>query len=306
MKVTALAGGVGGAKLLIGLQEVLASDELTAVINTGDDAELYGVHVSPDVDIVTYWLAGLADPATGWGLAGDSFAVVDALGRLGADTWFRLGDRDFATCVWRTMRLRDGATLSAVTDEVRRRLCVPTRILPMSDDRVRTVLDCSDGRALEFQDYFVRQRTEPEVVAVRHAGIESATPAPGVIESITSAHVVVICPSNPILSVAPIVSVPGIKDALMAHPRVVAVSPIIGGRALKGPADRLLQSLGSEASATAVARLYAPLCDVFVIDSEDASQLGAVEGLGIAAVVADTVMTDATSSARLARALVAL
>jgi LPPG:FO 2-phospho-L-lactate transferase len=300
VKVAALAGGVGGAKLMVGLQRALPSGDLTAIVNTGDDATIYGVHVSPDLDIVTYWLAGVADYDRGWGLAGDTFTVVDALARLGAESWFRLGDRDFATCLLRTQRLDEGVALSRFADELRAALGLATRVVPMTDDPVRTIVECADGRTLAFQEYFVREGTRPEVSGVRFEGIDIAVPAPHVVESIRGAELVVLCPSNPYLSIGPILGVAGIRDALVAHPRVVAVTPIVSGSALKGPADRLLVSLGGRASASGVATLYADFCDAFVVDSRDGEEMAKVEGLGVAAVSLDTVMTDAHSSARLA------
>jgi len=305
MTVTALAGGVGGSKLLVGLQDALPAGDLTAIVNTADDATIYGVHVSPDVDIVTYWLSDRADTTRGWGVEGDSFNLVAGLGQLGADTWFQLGDSDFATCVFRTGRLGEGATLSAVTDEIRRSLDVPTRILPMTDDPVRTRIVTEDGRTLEFQEYFVKERQEPEVREVRFAGIADAKPAPGAIEAITEADTVVLCPSNPVVSLAPILALVGVRDALRAHPRVMAVTPIVRGRAIKGPADRLLPIVGAEVSASGVANLYADLCDIFVVDASDAEEADLIEA-PIRAVVEDTLMTDRSASQRLARALLEL
>jgi LPPG:FO 2-phospho-L-lactate transferase len=306
VKVTALAGGVGGAKLLVGLQRVVAPGLLTAIVNTGDDADVYGVRVCPDVDIVTYWLAGVADTERGWGLRGDTFTLLDALGRLGGDTWFRLGDRDFATCLLRTSRLAAGDSLSAVTDEVRRALGVPTRVVPMSDDPVRTLIHCTDGRTLGFQEYFVRERTAPEVASVSFDGAGAARPAPGILDAIRGADRVVLCPSNPVLSIAPILALAGVRDALRAHPTVVAVTPIIAGAALKGPADRLLEGLCGESSAAAVARLYADFCDIFVVDASDGDQDRAVRAAGVAAAALDTLMRDADASSRLASEVVTL
>ena len=306
MDVTALAGGVGGSKLLVGLQDALAPDSLTAVVNTADDAVVYGVHVSPDVDIVTYWLAGIADRTRGWGIDGDTFNVVEAFAKLGTDTWFGLGDADFATCVFRSQRMGDGVALSTITDEIRRSLGVRTRILPMSDDPVRTRIVCADGRTLEFQEYFVRERQEPEVAEVRFAGIADAKPAPGVIEAIADAERVVVCPSNPVLSVAPILALPGVRDALREHPQVVAVTPIVGGRALKGPADKLLPAAGAESSATGVARLYADFCDTFVLDRRDEAETAEIEALGMRAVALDTIMSDLNRSTRLATEILQL
>ena len=305
MTVTALAGGVGGSKLLVGLQDALPAGDLTAIVNTADDATIYGVHVSPDVDIVTYWLSDRADTARGWGIEGDSFNLVAGLERLGVDTWFQLGDADFATCVFRTGRLGEGATLSAVTDEIRRSLEVPTRILPMTDDPVRTRIVTDDGRTLEFQEYFVKEHQKPEVREVRFAGIADAKPAPGVIEAIGEADTVILCPSNPVVSLAPILALVGVRDALRDHPRVMAVTPIVRGRALKGPADRLLPTVGAEVSASGVAKLYADLCDIFVVDASDAEEADLIEA-PIRAVVEDTLMTDRSASQRVARALLEL
>jgi LPPG:FO 2-phospho-L-lactate transferase len=306
VRVTALAGGVGGAKLLVGLQHVLSAGKLTAIVNTGDDAHVYGVHVSPDVDIVTYWLAGVADVDRGWGIRDDSFRVVEALERLGAETWFRLGDRDLATCILRTQQEIAGATLSEITDEIRRALGVPTRILPATDDSVRTTIDCSDGRVLGFQEYFVRERTEPDVAAVRFDGAERARPAPGVLDAIRRADRVVVCPSNPVLSIAPILAVPGVRDALRGRSGVVAVTPIVAGRALKGPADRLLLGMFGESSATGVARLYRDFCDTFVLDAADDADRRVIEALGLDAAALDTIMGDEAASARLAAEVVDL
>ncbi|CAN5702609.1 2-phospho-L-lactate transferase [soil metagenome] len=304
--VTALAGGVGGAKLLVGLQRATESGRLTAIVNTGDDAAFYGVHVSPDVDIVTYWLAGVADTARGWGLEGDTFAMVGALERLGGEAWFQLGDRDLATCMLRTQRLAAGASLSGATDELRRALGVPTRILPMSDDAVRTRLECTDGRTLEFQEYFVRERTRPDVTKVSFDGIAQAEPAPGVIAGISAADLVVLCPSNPILSLAPILGLDGVRDALRAHACVVAVTPIVRGAALKGPADRLLEGLGGSATASGVAALYGDFCDLFVVDASDAAEAEAVKALGVPSAALDTIMTDHAAAERLAVELLEL
>lgn len=305
VKVAALAGGVGGAKLLVGLQDVVPSGTLTAIVNTGDDAEVYGLHVSPDVDIVTYRLAGIGDAERGWGIRGDTFRVVDGLAALGHDAWFRLGDRDLATCLLRTQRLRAGATLSLVTDEIRRALEVPTRVLPMSDDPVRTHLTTSDGRVLEFQEYFVKERHEPVIESIAFAGAAEAAPAPGVLLAIAEAELVVLCPSNPILSIGPMLAVPGIRGALAAHPRVVAVTPIVRGAALKGPADRLLVQLGYEASASGVAAYYDGICNLFVVDATDEEEVSRVGPDGPKVVALPTVMKNAADSARLAAAVLA-
>jgi LPPG:FO 2-phospho-L-lactate transferase len=305
MKVTALAGGVGGAKLLLGLQEAVGED-LTAIVNTGDDATIYGVKVCPDVDIVTYWLAGIADMERGWGIKGDTFDVVGALAKLGYETWFSLGDRDFATCLHRTRLMQEGRTLTEVVDDIRRALGVRARVLPMSNDAVPTKIVTADGRELEFQEYFVRERQEPAVAEVAFEGAALASPAPGLLEAIVEADVVVVCPSNPIVSVAPILALDGVRDALLRHPHVVAVSPIVRGAPLKGPADRLLAAMGAKVSASGVAELYAAFCNVFVVDASDADEAEKVRATGIGSVALDTIMVDERASERLARALLAL
>jgi LPPG:FO 2-phospho-L-lactate transferase len=302
MKVTALAGGVGAAKLLVGLQEIL-KEQLTAVVNVGDDAEIYEVHVSPDIDIVTYWLAGIADTDRGWGIRGDTFDLVDGLASLGKDTWFRLGDRDFATCLYRTERLRAGDHLSSITADVATTLGVAARILPVSNDPVRTRLVATGGETLDFQEYFVRRRCEPEIREVLFAGISDARPVEAVIDAIADADRVILCPSNPILSIGPILGVPDVRDALRAHTDVLAVTPIVGGKALKGPADRLLVSLGYASSAGAVASLYADFLHTFAIDVTDRHEEEAVDKLGIRSIALDTVMVDHAASKRLAQEL---
>jgi LPPG:FO 2-phospho-L-lactate transferase len=305
VEVVGIAGGVGAAKLLVGLQR-LVGDRLAAIVNTGDDAEIYGLHVAPDVDIVTYWLSGIADTERGWGIAGDRFAVLEALGSLGEETWFRLGDRDLATCLYRTKLLQSGHPLSAVTKRIARSLGVSARVVPMSDDAVRTRLVTTDGRTLDFQEYFVREQTLPEVAEVHYIGAQDASPSPEVLEAIASASRVVVCPSNPMLSVGPVLAVPGIRDALARHPLVIAVSPIVHGAALKGPADRILKSMGYEPSAVTVASLYADFVDVFVHDSSDAALGPEIEELGILAVALDTMMDDHGASERLAKELLKL
>jgi len=305
MKVTALAGGVGGAKLLVGLQRLLGAD-LTAVVNTGDDAVIYGVHVSADLDICTYWLAGIADTQRGWGIKGDTFSVVEGMRALDLDAWFNLGDRDFATCLLRTVRLASGSSLSQATDELAQRLGIRAKILPMSDDEVRTVITTAGGRSLDFQEYFVKERTSPEVVGVTFAGVSDAMPGPGVLASVAEADMVVICPSNPIVSIGPILALRGVREVLRAHPRVVAISPIIKGAALKGPADRMLLSLGQEASAAGVARLYEDFADVFLVDASDGDQVTRIEATGIRATSLDTIMSDHDAAERLAAEILGL
>lgn len=304
MTITALAGGVGGAKCLVGLQRVLG-ENLTAIVNTGDDAEFYGVHVSPDVDIVSYWLAGIADIHRGWGLKDDTFHLVEGMRKLGEDAWFSLGDRDLATCVFRTGRLAGGATLTAVTDEIRRRLGIATRIIPMSDDPVRTRVVTSDGRNLEFQEYFVKERSEPSVEQILFEGISEAKPAPGVIEALTEAERIILCPSNPLLSIEPILALPGVRDALREHPDVVAVSPIVGGKAIKGPLARMLADRGADVSPVGVASLYAGLCSTFIIDEVDTELVDAVREFVPNVLTAPTIIPDSDASELLAKVLLA-
>jgi LPPG:FO 2-phospho-L-lactate transferase len=306
-RVVALAGGVGGAKLAEGLQAVVG-DRLTVIVNTADDTERHGLLVCADHDTVMYTLAGLENPEFGWGVAGDTWTVMGALERYGEEGWFRLGDQDLATHIVRTDRLRRGDRLTDVCRQLQARLGVVATILPMTDDPVRTQV-LTDGGWLDFQDYFVRLRQEPEVREVRFAGIDDARPTLEVRPAIEAAEVIVIAPSNPIVSVGPILAVPGLGEILArARARgvpVVAVSGIVGGKALKGPADRMLASLGHESTALGVARLYRDLADTFVLDTVDAALAPAIEELGIRAVVMDTIMTDDASRTRLATAVLA-
>jgi len=307
-RVVALAGGVGGAKLVAGLQQVLPPGELTVVVNSADDEEFHGLLVCPDHDTVLYTLAGLADRERGWGLAGETWAAAAMLERLGEPAWFRLGDRDLALHVHRTRRLRDGARLTEVNRGIQRALGVRTPVLPMADEPVRTRVRTPAGW-LAFQDYFVRLRQEPDVLEVAFAGIEAARPTPEVAAALAGAQAVVLCPSNPFVSIGPILAVPGMRgllDAARARGvRVVAVSPLVGGRALKGPADRMARTLGSESSATGIGRLYAGLIDALLIDEVDAGEAPAIAALGIQPVSRPTVMTDDASRAALAGAAVA-
>jgi LPPG:FO 2-phospho-L-lactate transferase len=298
--VLALAGGVGGAKLAHGLYSRLPANALTVVVNTGDDFDHFGLRICPDADTVTYTLAGIANPATGWGIAGDTFETLQSLGRYGEATWFQIGDRDFATHIARTRRLRAGESLSSVTEAIARSLGVRARVLPMCDQPVSTVVDTPEG-PLEFQDYFVRRHHQDEVRGIRLRGIETATPVRGLADVISAATAIVLCPSNPIVSIGPILSVPGLRPMLRSAvvPRV-AVSPIIGGRALRGPADRMLAGLGHEVSAFGVAELYRDFLDGIVVDRADAALEGRIEDLGVRVLVTDTVMDDDASRARLA------
>ena len=306
-RIVELAGGVGGAKLGEGLQAVVGA-QLTVVVNTADDTERHGLLVCADHDTVMYTLAGLENKEFGWGLAGDSWTVMSALERYGEEGWFRLGDHDLATHIVRTERLRRGDRLTDVCRHLQARLGVVATILPMTDEPVRTQVRTDDGW-LDFQDYFVRLRQTPEVREVRFQGVADARPTVEVLAAIGDADVVVIAPSNPIVSVGPILAVPGMSEALAAAQtrgaRIIAVSGIIGGRALKGPADRMLASLGHEPTALGVARGYAGLIDTFVLDDVDAALAPEVEALGIRAVVTDTIMTDDASRARLAATILA-
>ena len=305
--VVALAGGVGGAKLADGLQACVGRS-LSVVVNTGDDCERHGLLVMPDHDTVLYNLAGIEQAEWGWGIEGDTHAAMDQLGAYGEETWFSLGDRDLALHVARTARLRAGGRLTDVCLGLQRALGIPARVLPMADEPVRTQVRTDDGW-LEFQEYFVHRRQAPEVYEIRFDGIDDARPTPDVLTAIGKAAAIVVCPSNPLVSIAPILALSGLREALAAARArgvpVAAVSPIIGGRALKGPADRMLASLGLEPTATGVARLYADLADVFVLDSVDAALAPAVEALGPRAFVTDTVMTDDASRARLAAEVLA-
>jgi LPPG:FO 2-phospho-L-lactate transferase len=300
--IAVLAGGVGAAKLLRGLIDVVDAESITIIGNTADDDEFLGLHVSPDLDTVVYTLADVVDPKQGWGIAKDTSHALEQARRLGAETWFRLGDKDIATHLLRTRLLRAGRTLGEATAAIARAFGVRCKLLPMSDDRVRTIV-ATDAGDLSFQEYFVRRRQRDEVRAIRFQGVETARPAPGVIEAIAAANAVIVAPSNPLVSIGPILAVPGIREALCAtRARVVAVSPIVGGRALKGPADRMLTSLGHEASATGVARLYRDFLGVMVLDREDEALVLPVEGLGVRAVVTDTIMRNAATRRALAEA----
>lgn len=304
LNVTALAGGVGAARFLRGLARVIDPARLCVIVNTGDDEEFFGLHVSPDLDTITYTLAGAIDQTKGWGLPDETFCCLEALSRYYPDTWFGLGDRDFATHLFRTQQLRQGKSLSAVTATIARAWGVSATILPMSDDPVRTIVHTERG-ALPFQQYFVKGRGEGQVRNVELCGIATASAAPGVCEAIRSADFVILPPSNPIVSIGPILALPGVRQALRqtAAP-VVAVSPLVAGKPVKGPADRLLSGLGIEVSVTGVANLYQDFLDTFVIDTQDESQLARLEQLGLTVITTDTIMDDMEKSVALARAII--
>lgn len=298
--ITVFAGGVGASRFLQGLVQAMDPAAITVISNTGDDVEMFGLHVSPDVDIVLYALAGAVNPETGWGLTGDSFAVVDALQRFGYGRWFNLGDKDLATCIHRTRLLREGVPMHEVVDGLAKAWGLTSTFLPMTNDRVRTKIFGPDGE-IDFQDYMVRLRTEVDVHSIVFDGIEQATPAPGVIESIRDAEAVLLAPSNPFVSVGPILAVPGVLDALKSTTAVrAAISPIIAGQVVKGPAAKMLQTLGHEVSAVGVAEIYREYIDLMVIDSQDAALKPRVEAFGLACHVTDTMMTSAERKAELA------
>ncbi|MHB8576194.1 MAG: 2-phospho-L-lactate transferase [Dehalococcoidia bacterium] len=296
-----LAGGVGAARFLQGLLCQVPQRDITVISNTGDDLEFFGQHVSPDVDIVIYTLSGQIDQLRGFGLLNDTQHVVGALGRLGHEPWFGLGDRDLATALHRTSRLRDGATLTEVTAEIATGFGLEVRILPMSDQRVRTRVRTPTG-TLAFQDYFVRRRTEDEVLGIEFDGIDTARPAPGVLDALELADAVVLAPSNPFVSIGPILALPGVRDALARRTRpCVAVSPIVAGATIKGPAAKMMQSLGYENSAWQIADLYRDFLDLLVVDNADAALVPRIEQLGVRALATDTIMRGIHEKATLAR-----
>ena len=300
-RVAVLAGGVGAARFLDGLVRVVEPSDVTAIVNVGDDMEWAGLHISPDLDTVTYTLADLVNPETGWGLRGESRRTLERLSELGGPDWFMIGDLDLATHLYRTHRLSQGDPLSAITRDFTARLGLECVITPVTDDRLRTVVG-TDAGDLAFQDYFVRRRAADKVHALRFDGAGSARPAPGVEDALRSADAIVIAPSNPFLSIDPLLSVPGVRDLVTSNrSKVAAVSPIIGGQAVKGPAADILQSLGHDVSALGVARIYAELADVFVLDETDAALASTIESeTGMRVVVMPTLMTDVDTKMALA------
>lgn len=304
LSVTALAGGVGAARFLRGLARVVDPVRLCVIVNTADDEEFFGLHVSPDLDTITYTLAGAVDQGKGWGLQDDTFRCLHALGRYYTDTWFGLGDADLATHLFRTQQLRQGKSLTEVTAAVTRAWGVRATVLPMSNEPVRTVVHTEAG-ALPFQEYLVKHRGEGRVERVEFHGITAATPAPGVCEAITRATLVILPPSNPIVSIGPILALPGVRQALQdTRAPVIAISPLVAGKPIKGPADHLLRGLGIEVSAVGVASLYRDFLDSFVLDTQDADQRERIEQWGLTAFVTDTIMSNVDKAAALARAVV--
>jgi LPPG:FO 2-phospho-L-lactate transferase len=299
--VTVLAGGVGAARLLTGMVRAVPPASVTAVVNTGDDMVLHGLAISPDLDTVTYTVAGAIDPERGWGLRDETWQAMATLERYGGATWFGLGDRDLGTHLYRTQRQAEGAPLSTVTGEIARAWGLELTVLPVTDDPLRTMITLADtGEEIGFQDYFVARRHAVPVKGVRVAGAPEARPAPGVLDAIAGAGTVVVAPSNPIVSIGPVLAVPGVQEAVEARrDTVVAISPLVGGRALKGPADRLLRELGHEKSVVGVARLYAPFTGTLVIDEADADRADEVRAEGLRCVVTDTIMRDPAAAAAL-------
>jgi LPPG:FO 2-phospho-L-lactate transferase len=300
--IAALAGGVGAARLLRGMVEVVPPSEITAIVNTGDDTVLHGLHIAPDLDTVMYTLADAINPDTGWGLAGETWRVMESLGRLGGITWFSLGDQDLATHCYRTQRLSEGAPLGQVTSELVRSWGLDLHLLPVTDDPLRTRLQLVDGPEVGFQEYFVKLRHDVAVAGVRFEGSKQARPGPGVLDALSGADAIVVCPSNPVVSIGPVLAVAGVAEALRdRRDRIVGVSPIVAGAALKGPADRLLREMGFESSVVGVARWYAPWMGALVIDEADADLAGAVEAEGVRCVVAPTIMSSVARSTALSR-----
>ena len=298
--ILTLAGGVGGAKLALGLSRILPPENLTIVVNTGDDEVFHGLHVSPDLDIMMYALAGLTNPETGWGIVGDSFNALGMLERYGSPTWFNLGDKDFATHVRRTQLLNQGLSLSEVTKILCHSLGVRHSIVPMSDARVRTIVETNEGD-LAFQVYFVQRQCQPVAKAIHFESADGASTSQGFLAALEDAKAIIFCPSNPFLSVAPILSVPGVRDRIASFPGIrVAVSPIVGGEALRGPAAKLLEELGHDVSCLGVAKQYQGLCDVFWIDEIDRHHADAIGKLGMRVEVTPTIMVTDEDKVRLA------
>jgi LPPG:FO 2-phospho-L-lactate transferase len=299
--ITALAGGVGAAKFLTGLVKLVDEKNLSIIVNTGDDIEMFGLHVSPDVDIVTYTLAGIANEKKGWGIKGDTFHCLEALRKFNCETWFNLGDRDLATHIFRSNLLKSGLKLSEVTARISHLLGLEATILPMTDDKFETRVLVEEG-AVHFEEYFVKRGAKDEVLGVEFFGADKANPAAGVLESIRDAELLLVCPSNPIVSIGTILAVNGVRDAVRrTEAKKVAVSPIIAGVPVKGPADKLLRGLGFEVSAHSVAQLYSDFLDTFILDVADSAEKTEIEKLGIEVKVTNTLMGSLEDKIGLAR-----
>ncbi|MEC7924223.1 MAG: 2-phospho-L-lactate transferase [Actinomycetota bacterium] len=304
MKIAVLSGGVGAAKLLEGLAKVATPSDISAIVNVADDTDLHGLRISPDLDTVTYTLGGEIDTQKGWGLKNESWKAMEMVSLYGGVDWFQLGDRDLGTHMYRTHRLKQGASLTTITAEIASSLNIEVNIMPVSDDPISTIVDTPNLGEIDFQDYFVRHQHDLQVSGVRFDGVEDALPGPKVIDTILNASLIIVAPSNPIVSIGPILAIPEITEALKAKKKdVVAISGIIGGKALKGPADRLLLDLGHEVSSVGVARIYSDLVSNFVIDDTDALLAAQIEDLGMRCLTTDTVMSNPQKSAKLCSAL---
>ena len=303
--ITALAGGVGAARFLTGLVKLVNEDDLSVIVNTGDDIEMFGLHISPDIDIVTYTLAGIVNEEKGWGLKGDSFGCLEMLKRFGMDAWFNLGDRDLATHIFRTSQLKNGFTLTQVTAKISQSLGVKARVLPMTDDKFETRVKIDAG-TVHFQEYMVKRGAKDRVLGVEFVGAKEAKPAIGVLDSIKTSELVIICPSNPIVSIGTILAVDGVRDALKdSRARKIAISPLVAGAPIKGPADKLMRGLGLEVSAYSVAKLYRDFIDTFVLDASDVSEKSRIEELGLKVKVTNTLMKNIECKVELARTVLA-
>jgi len=299
--IVALAGGVGAARFLQGLVRVVPEKEVTVIVNTGDDIELYGLHISPDLDIIMYTLAGIVNEETGWGIQGDTFHFLEMLQKYGRETWFKLGDKDLATHIYRTNLIKNGLPLSEVTSRFCQSLGLKVRILPMTNEKFETKI-VTDKGVMHFQEYLVKRGAQDKVINVIFEGAEKAQPAPGVVDSILEADAVIVCPSNPIVSIGTILSVKNVKNALKeTKARTIAISPIVGGRPIKGPADKLMQGLGLEVSAFSVANFYRDFLDVFIIDYADKTEKNRIERLGLNVIVANTIMKSLEDKVQLAK-----
>jgi LPPG:FO 2-phospho-L-lactate transferase len=299
--ITALAGGVGAARFLTGLVKIVDPKDLSVIVNTGDDIELYGLHLSPDLDIVAYTLADIVDEEKGWGIRGDTFHFLDALKKFNCETWFNIGDKDLATHMYRTLRLKQGLGLSKVTSEVSHALGLKTTILAMTDDKFESRIITKNG-TVHFEEYFVKNNSVDEVLGVEFLGADVAKPAAGVIDAIKNAELIVVCPSNPVVSIGTILLVKGVRKALkQTNARVIGISPIIAGAPVKGPTDKLMKGLNLEVSAFSVAKLYADFLDTFIIDTADASEKNRITQLGVKVKVTNTIMKSLADKIRLAK-----